>query len=475
MAASHAKDSEGLLECLHRAGSIAWYWPDTSRPETWRAGTALEALGYEADHLPLTFDAFQTLVHPADCARAFAGLPDLTKHVSTGDFEVEYRVLRADRTYEWVRAQTSFKQGGGRISAISFARRIDDLAFRDWTAVRSSEDVLSTVLEEIGHPVVLMTPDGHIMHANEAAGGVIGRPGRSLAGTRFCPFLHEEDGESVLPGFLGEVVDSGQRQDREIQRFDRWWRIYLVPLRAADRRVEKVLLLAQDTTSIKNLQAARLAHEQALTETLVREVHHRIKNHLQGLVGLMRRYSDSGRTGDAVIDGAVAHLLSIAAVYGLFSRTGAASVELADLITQIISAMRGGSPIPLEFDFEATDWRPTVLSPDEAVPLAIAVGELLTNAMKHTTPGGDARISGGLRCTSAGIELMIRNSPATLPADFDLTADREHYMGLDLVRALLPRDRSQLVILQEGGTVVARLFLRSGDPPSSPTPQHKGR
>ena len=61
-------------------------------------------------------------------------------------------------------------------------------------------------------------------------------------------------------------------------------------------------------------------------DELVQEVHHRIKNHLQGLMGLLKQRKKFGREYADVLDEAITQIESIAIVYGLQSRSSGGGV-----------------------------------------------------------------------------------------------------------------------------------------------------
>jgi PAS domain S-box-containing protein len=452
---------EGFLECAAASQLICWYCPDCSKPHIWFAGVMLEALGYSAGELGADHATYSSLVYPEDRVLLENARETIFSEGRIGEYEAKYRMRRKDGTYARVRGTMSVVRlpGTGTISAFGVTRIIDGDAEQDYSILKFTQYALHTVLNEIGHPVVLLTENGIVVQANDATARAVGWDAERLAGTQYCPFLHELDGSCVAPGFLSEVVRTSQRQERELQRFDRWWHVHLVPLRSMERVIGRVLLLAQDITDIKAQQAEQLAREKALTRTLVREVHHRIKNHLQGLVGLLRSYSNSQLSTSEVIDEAVAQILSIATVYGLLAKDGQTSIEFGDLVTQIITTLRVGSVIPVLFAFESGPWKPTSLSQEEAVPLAIAIGELLTNAIKHTEKVPDAYVEGRLSHNGDAIELNITNAPARLPQIFRLLGSAGPSSGLDLVLALLPRDRCQLEIFQDGDKVTTRLRL----------------
>jgi len=457
------ENSPGIFECAAASNLNCWYWPDCSKSQILFAGVMMQSLGYEQGDLLPDQETYNLLVHPEDRAQLTDAMTTIISEGRVGDYESEYRMRRKDGTYATVRGIMSVvrPQGTGKLAAFGVTRLIDTHKEPSLSELKLTQDALHAVLNQIGHPVVLMTAEGLILQANEAAARVVGADAASLPGSRLCPFLHESDHSTVGPPLLSDVVRTSQRQDRELRRFDRWWHIHLFPLNNNGREVRRVLLLAEDITALKAQQAEQLAREKALTFTLVREVHHRIKNHLQGLIGLLRSYSDSSLPTREVLDAAVRHILSIATVHGLLAKQGQESIEFAELVRQIIDTLRLSASVPVQFTLEAEHWQPTALSQEEAVPLAVAVGELVTNAVKHTSQGPEALVQGTLAHVDGVVELNITNSPARLPADFRVSGRARQSAGLDLVQALLPKERSELAIFQDGDKVVTRLRLKA--------------
>jgi two-component sensor histidine kinase len=106
---------------------------------------------------------------------------------------------------------------------------------------------------------------------------------------------------------------------------------------------------------------------------------------------------------------------------------------------------------------------PQLLPEAEAIPVALTVNELLTNAIKH---GAGGEVSCMLAAHGDDVRIRI-TSAARLPAGFDLAQVRGGVSGLGLVRALLPRRSSRLTLIQHGAEVVAEVELR---PPSVQRP-----
>jgi two-component sensor histidine kinase len=97
------------------------------------------------------------------------------------------------------------------------------------------------------------------------------------------------------------------------------------------------------------------------------------------------------------------------------------------------------------------DW---ALPESESIPIALAVNELLTNAIKHGSGAVDCRLD----CDRSGVRLAIA-SAAQLPPGFRLESYPGGVSGLGLVRSLLPRRAATLAIEQRGEQVVATVTL----------------
>ena len=78
-----------------------------------------------------------------------------------------------------------------------------------------------------------------------------------------------------------------------------------------------ILVVAADVTEQRAAQEARLEAAIAQREMLVREVHHRIKNNLQGVAGLLQQIGGRKPEVAAAIDEVVGQVQAIAQVYGL--------------------------------------------------------------------------------------------------------------------------------------------------------------
>jgi two-component sensor histidine kinase len=241
----------------------------------------------------------------------------------------------------------------------------------------------------------------------------------------------------------------------------RVWDCRITTLHDSGAETSQLLLVASDVTEQRAAERARLQAAIAQREVLVREVHHRIKNNLQGVAGLLQQNAARHPEVAVVLSEAVGQVQAIAQVYGL--QVGVSGpLAVASLLRAIASSVQRtfGRTITVEVEGDV----PYVLPEAESIPVALTVNELLTNAVKHGQ-GGDVRC----RLSARGEEVRIRIAGrGTLASDFDLSRVRGGVAGLGLVRALLPRRSASFALAQEGDDVVAEIGLR---PPSVRLPE----
>ncbi len=238
------------------------------------------------------------------------------------------------------------------------------------------------------------------------------------------------------------------------------WDARYLPL-AAERGAppDQLLIVSTDVTGQRVAQEARLEAAIAQRDMLVKEVHHRIKNNLQGVAGLLQQIAQRKPEVAGAIDEVVGQVQAIAQVYGLqVGDTG--PLSLARVLEAITASVQRtfGRTIRCRVEGEAA--REWTLPEVEAIPIALTLNELLTNAIKHGAAGdADADVSCALEGEAGGVRVVIANR-GRLAAGFSLARIPNGVSGLGLVRALLPRRSAALRIEQVDEQVVAVVELR---------------
>ncbi len=240
---------------------------------------------------------------------------------------------------------------------------------------------------------------------------------------------------------------------RETDGLERVWDCRITHLDEGGKVAPQLLLVASDVTEQRAAERARLQAAIDQREVLVREVHHRIKNNLQGVAGLLQQNAARHPEVATVLSEAVGQVQAIAQVYGLQVGAGG-PLEVAGLLQAIAQSLQRtfGRTILVEVQGAV----PHVLPEPESIPVALTINELLTNAIKH---GGGGEVRCRLAVQDNNIHIHIA-AEARLPEGFDLSQVPGGVSGLGLVRALLPRRSATFTLTQQGAEVVAALELR---------------
>ncbi|MDP1733663.1 MAG: PAS domain S-box protein [Sulfuritalea sp.] len=205
-----------------------------------------------------------------------------------------------------------------------------------------------------------------------------------------------------------------------------------------------ILSVFRDISERKRAEEQRLADARQQRDTLVREVHHRIKNNLQGVAGLLQRELGRFVELDPRLETAISQVHAIAMVHGLQSRNPDEAIRLCDSVSGICKAVSDLSQLPVLFsiEHEQTVFRPVRIDNSEAVSVALVLNELILNAVKHS-PQGSAAPTVSLSADGSSAQLLIRNAVSHAP-EFNIDTGTGLGTGLRLVRSLLPDQGVQL-------------------------------
>jgi PAS domain S-box-containing protein len=316
-----------------------------------------------------------------------------------------------------------------------------------------------------------------VLQMNQLAASITGLPRNEAIG-KTPDEVYPPDMAAAMHADMDLALSGGQVLQREYRsQHDgnvQIWDARYLPLSKPGLPPDQLLLVATDVTDQRAAEKARLQDAITQRDMLVREVHHRIKNNLQGVAGLLQQIAAKKPEVAPAISEVVGQVQAIAQVYGLQVGSGG-PLKLRSVIEAIAQSVQRtfGRPIALSVTGDcAHEW---MLPEAESIPIALCMNELLANAIKHGAPG---EIGCALSCNEASVRVEI-TSPGTLPPDFSLDRFPGGVSGLGLVRALLPRRSAQFGLTQSGPNVIAAIDIKPpgvsrlipGTPAEEPTGQ----
>lgn len=215
-------------------------------------------------------------------------------------------------------------------------------------------------------------------------------------------------------------------------------------------------LFAQKQKSNKLLSEKSLIIEHALKEreTLLKEIHHRVKNNLQIISSLLSLQSKN--MGDDAAKDAISEsrnrVKSMSLIHEqLYQEEAISGVEMKDYISRLVKSLTSSYGIDMEQIEVNIDSDQLLLDVDSAIPLGLIINELVSNSIKYAFPQqqqGAILIS--LKEMMNELQLIVKDTGVGLNAD---TKPQQSF-GLNMVNSLMRKLKAEMKVVNDNGTTI---------------------
>lgn len=361
-------------------------------------------------------------------------------------------------------------------------RQVVQVNIRDVTArhtaseaLRESEERFRLLVESVpDHALFQLNPQGRISNWNIGAQRIFGYTDSEVAGQPFRRIFTPEDVAAGAPEQeLEQARRTGNSEDERWHTRKDGSRFFasgfLTAIRDPQGGLRGFVKIMRDVTEHRLAGEKLKQHAELLRisvaekEALLKEVHHRVKNNLQVIVSLLNlqaRQIEEKRFL-ALFEETRNRVMAISSIHEqLYQGTSFANIELTTYARKLVpSLVRFYSLEPrvrVEFDGEER----VTLELERAVPFAMLLNELVSNACKHAFPpleAGTIRI--GIHQDGTRIELIVADTGRGLPGFNDQQASS---LGLMLVHGMVRQLRGTIELRSEAGTIARVLFPSTG-------------
>lgn len=221
----------------------------------------------------------------------------------------------------------------------------------------------------------------------------------------------------------------------------KWIHDRAFPIENEQGSVVKIAGIAEDITERKMIEV-ELRETLDEKETLLREVHHRVKNNLQIISSILHLAIRNTSSTDArsALNESRFRIHSIAKVHqSLYEHDQLRGIQLAQYIENLVEELKNfittePDEVRVHYDLDETIQSKVSL----AIPSGLAVTELVTNAFKYASDNGHGRPELHVvleRDSEEELKVVIQDNGPGYPEDFDPETGSE--LGLSLVRKLV--------------------------------------
>jgi PAS domain S-box-containing protein len=375
------------------------------------------------------------------------------EHIASGSAPgpdvIEAELRCRDGTTVWV--ENSYRllvdEKGRPAEFIGVARNI--------TKRKQAEEALQESLEKF-RVIATNTPD-HILlldkdlQYTQIINPPLGLEEQAMIGHTDYDLLSFEDADTLMK-IKKQVMETGTAVQLEIPILNtsgemNFFAGSYVPKRNAAGEIDGLIGYFTNVTETKRANEKIVAALRE-KEILIREIHHRVKNNLQIIYGLL--YMTTRRTEDPVTAGILTDMMmkikTMAQIHTrLYESKQFDKINMAVQIQEQVSDLShiyGSSGPEITCNVEAED---ILLAVDQAIPCALVINEVLSNAFKHAFRGcarGVIRITA--RQMDGTVHIRIEDNGIGIPKDVDMS--RATSLGMKLVRSLVSQLEGTLAI-----------------------------
>lgn len=189
-------------------------------------------------------------------------------------------------------------------------------------------------------------------------------------------------------------------------------------------------------------------------QVLLAEIHHRVKNNMAVISGLLELQKDTTQNQDAYekMKDSQARIQSMALIHEqLYQKELFASVRFDEYVKNLGSTI-AASFCSIDTDIEVVyDTELVELNMDQAIPCGLLLNELITNAFKHAFPGHDkGKITIKVGEESGKAFMEVSDNGIGISSDFDNMKGES--LGMRLVQTLTQQLAGNLEIDNDNGS-----------------------
>lgn len=326
--------------------------------------------------------------------------------------------------------------------------------------LRLSEEKYRTILDNIEDGYFETDLEGNFTLVNDSLTEILGYPEEELIGMNNRDYMNKHNAEKVFKAF-NRVYRTGKPEKgynweiRTKHNEKRYVEASVTLVCDADNNPMGFRGIVRDITKRKK-QEEQIRSSLKEKEALLSEIHHRVKNNLAVISGLLYLQSDKTQDPAArqLLEQSQSRINSMALIHEmLYDNQYFSSVDPGEYIRQLVDHISTNMQQQEKNIVVQIETGDIELDMNTAIPCALIINELMTNAFKYAfEKGKPGKILVRFLPEGDNYLLEISDNGVGLPEDFEFKKQSEESLGLFLVNTLVKQLGGTMVVASKNGT-----------------------
>ncbi|MDR8390139.1 PAS domain S-box protein [Aliifodinibius sp. S!AR15-10] len=432
-------EKQELLDKAYKLARIGTWEFDMQTHHLHWSPVTKEVHGFGEDYEPdveSTINLFKKGIHREIFAKA---AHDAIEHAEP--FDVELKIISGKGDERWIRAtgEPEFEDG----TCTKFYGISQDVSDRR----QAEEDLLlrerrfRSLVQDGSDLIAILDSEANYTYVSPTSESILGIPADQFIGTNAFDYIHDED-KLRLSGLISDL-STGKRiyippyRFRDAEGNWRWIETTLTNM-TKDPAVGGLIANSRDVTEQIHQQQQNLESLKE-KETLLAEIHHRVKNNLAVVSGMMQLQATEEENDEIKdrLNDSIIRIKTMANIHEqLYQSNSFSKLAFAEniqaLILNIKQTFQPQTDINIDFNCENIE-----LNINQAIPCSLIVNEVITNIFKHAFLGreeGNIDINLSECENQRSLHLSISDDGIGFPEDLDTT--KSSSLGLNLINVL---------------------------------------
>lgn len=317
-----------------------------------------------------------------------------------------------------------------------------------------SRNFMDDILESMTDSLVVTDAEGVIQRVNSSTLNMLGYEEYEIEGEGL-PFLFEDK------ALVEKCVESGRSLERREARYQKKngetipVSFSLGTIRNSNDKKQGMVCVVSDISQRKEAEE-QITRSLKEKEILLAEIHHRVKNNLAVISGLlqMQIWETQDQAAENVLKDSQLRVQSIALVHEkLYQSESLSFIQFDRYIRDLLQAISSTYMDTHSSVDIITDLEDIGLNINQAIPCSLLLNELIVNAFKHAFDKDeeDGNIYVNIFKQNGNVHMSVKDNGVGFPEDFDL--DNASSLGMTLINTLIKQLQGDISVKNEGGAI----------------------